>query len=308
MESLNVSQRFEACQSDMLRFDSMFKKLLRPLLPEAIWNRMHSMADGIRKRNLPEGYGPLLTLPLKVALSDFEDGARIRGYDQELEASQAVRRVAHNTMISYERAVTLYQQVCHLEKLGVAGALVECGVWKGGAAAIMALANLSHGHRRRELHLFDSFQGLPEPSGADGERALEKAAHKAGRSLSGSGELRPVEWDRAEKKDSESLFAAIGYPAEHVHYHVGWFQETLSQPAPLGDIALLRLDGDWYESTTICLEALYPAVVEGGFVVVDDYGHHEGCRKAVDEYFEREGMSEFLHHIDYTGRYWIRSK
>jgi hypothetical protein len=254
---------------------------------------------------LPEGYGPLDNLPLDFYFDRFGSG-RVKGYDGEAEAAAALARVAGHTMISYERAVTLYQQVRHLELNGIEGALVECGVWKGGASALMALANIEHGSKRRELFLFDSFQGLPEPTKRDGAAVMAKAQRLAGRNLSGSGALEPIGWDRASRRDCEEIFRTVGYPAEHVHYHEGWFQETLPRTTGIGAVALLRLDGDWYESTKVCLEILYPKVVPGGFVVIDDYGHHEGCREAVDEYRREHGIREFLHHIDTTGRYWIK--
>jgi len=75
----------------------------------------------------------------------------------------------------------------------------------------------------------------------------------------------------------------------------------------MGPIALLRLDGDWYESTKICLDGLYNHVVPGGVVVIDDYGHWEGCRRAVDEFIAGSKHPIFLNHIDYTGRYWIKA-
>jgi hypothetical protein len=260
----------------------------------------------LARRFLPDNYGPLDNVPLDFYFEHFAPG-RLKGYDGESEASAALSRVAGHTMISYERAITLYQQVCHLEESGIEGALVECGVWKGGAAALMALANLEHGRTRREIHLFDSFQGLPEPSSRDGQHDIAKAQRLAGRSLDGSGALRPVGWDRASREDSEALLREVGYPLQHVHYHEGWFQDTLAR-SDFGDIALLRLDGDWYDSTKACLDVLYPRVVPGGFVVIDDYGHREGCRAAVTDYRREHGIGEFLHHIDATGRYLIKPR
>ena len=92
-----------------------------------------------------------------------------------------------------------------------------------------------------------------------------------------------------------------------MHTHQGWFQDTVPRDAAaVGPIALLRLDGDWYDSTKVCLEGLYPSVVKYGSIVVDDYGHFEGCRKAVDEFVADLGYPVMLHHVDYSGRYWIK--
>jgi hypothetical protein len=92
-----------------------------------------------------------------------------------------------------------------------------------------------------------------------------------------------------------------------IHYHVGWFQDTLPHDAQaLGAIALLRLDADWYESTAVCLKYLYPKVAKHGVVIIDDYGHFEGCRRAVDEFLASQRAPILLNHIDYTGRYFVK--
>jgi hypothetical protein len=97
-----------------------------------------------------------------------------------------------------------------------------------------------------------------------------------------------------------------GYPSALTHFHAGWFQETLrALPAGFGAIALLRIDGDWYESTKICLEVLFPKVVSGGIVVIDDYGKWSGCREAVDEFLAGLQRPLLLNHIDAAGRYLI---
>jgi hypothetical protein len=238
---------------------------------------------------------------------------RPAGYDLEEEAREAIRIVRSHTMLSYERLITLYQQAAHCERARVPGCFVECGTWKGGAVAIMALANLRHGDRRRPLHLFDSFEGIPEPDeGADGEKAAREV-----RSVGGAarGRLSPVEGFYERFADGVGTLEInrrlmeeiVRYDPAYLRYHKGWFQDTVPRDAAgVGPVAILRLDGDWYASTKVCLEHLYGNVVPGGFVVVDDYGHYPGCRKAVDEFLEREGIRPFLTHIDYTGRYWIK--
>ena len=115
--------------------------------------------------------------------------------------------------------------------------------------------------------------------------------------------MGPIEDNR------ELLFQEIRYPEKKVHFHQGWFEETLPKDAPgIGKIALLRLDGDWYSSTKVCLDHLYSHVSKFGVVVIDDYGHWEGCRKAVDEFLAKLGSPVMLHHVDYTGRYWIKTE
>lgn len=234
-------------------------------------------------------------------------GSYLRGrsyYDGEAEIKEDVFWVRNHTMASFERMATLWQQVRYLDRHGVHGALVECGVWKGGAAGLMALAHMRSGHPPvRALHLFDSFEGIPEPRGdIDGSAAVSLAAGRASGALKSTGKLASGLGDSKQLLEVE-----IGYPKELIHYHEGWFQDTLPRDASaLGEIALLRLDGDWYDSTAVCLKHLYSKVVRHGVVVIDDYGHFDGCRRAVDEFVASLATPILLNHIDYTGRYFVK--
>jgi O-methyltransferase len=225
-----------------------------------------------------------------------------RHYDEEDLARQALKIVDEYTMTSYERMVTLWQQVRYLDRAGIDGGLVECGTWRGGAMGMMALAHLASGAPSRTLHLFDSFEGLPEPDeDKDREMAVDYASGKAGGALQSIGRcVGPLE-------DNQRLLnEIIGYPEALTKYHVGWFQDTVPAAASeMGAIALLRLDGDWYESTKVCLESLSPQVSSGGIVVIDDYGKWPGCRQAVDEFIARLSRPVFLSHIDASGRYYV---
>lgn len=241
-------------------------------------------------------------------------GAARLGYELEDAALAAIARVRPYTMLPPERLITLYQQVAHCEKTGLAGDLVECGVWKGGSTALMALANLERGAARRRIHLFDAFTDICEPDSAvDGERAVREV-RAWGKGGGTGGKLAPVTgfYDAMGGAgtldgNKELLEKTVGYPAEFLHYHIGWFQDTLPKDAPaMGPIAVLRLDGDWYASTKVCLEHLYDKVVLGGFVIVDDYGAYEGCRKAVDEFLAARRLAPYLHHVDAETRYWIK--
>ncbi len=237
------------------------------------------------------------------------------GYDLSAEAVAAAGRVAPYTMLSMERLITLYQQVAHCEKIGLQGAFVECGVWKGGGVGMMALANLKHGKARRDIHLFDAFDDICEPDRAvDGAGAAREASlfSPGGQA---QGRLQPLKgfYDHrgghgTVEGNRDLLERQLGYDPARLHFHKGWFQDTLPTDAKaVGPIALLRLDGDWHASTMVCLEHLYDLVVPGGFVVIDDYGCYEGCKKAVDEFRSRRKIDNFLNHIDETGRYWIKS-
>ena len=237
------------------------------------------------------------------------------GYDLEDEANELILRIRPNTMLSRERLVTLYQQVVHCERNDLAGDFVECGVWKGGSVGLMALANLKTGKSRRHIHLYDSFSEICEPDGkVDGARAVEevRAWSKDG---GVSGKLVPVAgfYDLLGgpgtlEGNRELLEKKIGYDPAFLHYHKGWFQDTLPATAKqVSQIAILRLDGDWYASTKVCLDYLYSKVVKDGFVIIDDYGAYDGCRKAVDEFRASQKINGYLHHIDKVARYWNKS-
>jgi len=244
------------------------------------------------------GWRPARATPLRDGYIDAAFGI-----DEEAAIKAAVRRVRANTMTSFERLASLWQQVRYLDRFGIEGSLVECGTWRGGAVGMMALAHLAtEPTPSRSIHLFDSFEGLPEPTADDGAKA---ASYARGRT---TGALDTIDACVAPLADNRALLeGAIGYPRDLLTYHQGWFQDTVPAAAPeLGPIALLRLDGDWYESTVVCLDHLYALVPPGGIVVIDDYGHWEGCRKAVDEFLETSEEPILLSHIDYTGRYWVK--
>ena len=237
------------------------------------------------------------------------------GYELEAEATECIRIVRDCTMLSKRRLVTLYQQVAYCEKYNIPGAFVECGVWKGGATGMMALANLRTATQRRHLHLFDAFQEICEPDASvDGERALREVKEFTGRSDRNTGKLKALTgfYDflgGAGTLDGnrQLLEKTIGYDAEFIHYHVGWFQDTLpTNHQDIGPIAVLRLDGDWYASTKVCLEYLFDKVVKGGVIIIDDYGTYEGCRKAVDEFMAHRGINAYLIPVDSDCRFLIK--
>jgi O-methyltransferase len=211
------------------------------------------------------------------------------------------RRVAPFTMTSPERVIALRDAVLYLSQLGVAGDFVECGVWRGGSMMVVAEA-LSARSDQRRLHLFDTFEGMSAPGEHDRSHAgdtatqvLAKAPRRAGRTL----------WCIADEEDVRRNLASTGYPMELVRLVRGKVEQTLPAAAP-ERIALLRLDTDWYESTRHELEHLYPRVVPGGIVIIDDYGYWQGARKAVDEYISTLERRPLLSRVDSTGRLIIK--
>lgn len=233
--------------------------------------------------------------------------------DLEKEAYQNIRLVRDYTMVTYQRLAALYQQTVFCETHNIPGSFVECGTWKGGSVGLMALGNLKHGSRRRPMHLFDSFEGIPEPDESiDGKKAVQQVKSVGGGTKGRLAHVKGFYEKYAEGigtlEDNKYLLETIiGYEPAFLHYYKGWFQDTLPKAAPgVGDIAILRLDADWYASTKVCLEYLYNKVVKGGFVIIDDYGCYEGCRKAVDEFMRENGIQAYLNHIDNESRYWIK--
>ncbi|MBI4947284.1 MAG: class I SAM-dependent methyltransferase [Bacteroidetes bacterium] len=235
------------------------------------------------------------------------------GFDLEVEAYSNIELIRPYTMLTYPRLVTLFQQVVFCERNKIEGCFVECGTWKGGAVGLMALANLKNNTIRRHIHLFDSFEGIPEPDElVDGARALNEV-----RSVKGETKGRLVAVKNLYETFADGIGTleinkklmeeVIGYDKSFLHYHKGWFQDTVPKDAlTVGKIAILRLDGDWYASTKVCLDHLFDNVVSGGFVIIDDYGTYEGCKKAVDEFMQSKNIKSFLIHIDASARYFIK--
>jgi len=167
----------------------------------------------------------------------------------------------------------------------------------------MGLAVESTGNHR-QIHLFDSFEGLPEPGPSDGVAAKE---YSGGR---GDGRLSPISrCDATLEQVQTFLFNRLRLNSARIQFHVGWFQQTIPAIAnQLGPIAMLRLDGDWYESTQVCLQHLYPKLSSGGVLILDDYFCWEGCRKATDEYREAHGIVAPIVRVDLDCGYWIKPK
>jgi hypothetical protein len=237
------------------------------------------------------------------------------GYPLEGEANECIKKIRAYTMLPYLRLLVLYQQAVFCEKHQIKGSFVECGVWKGGAVGLMALVNSRYGRERRTIHLFDAFDDICQPDASvDGEEAIQSVKRLAGADTETRGELKPIKgiYDSfggcgSLEENKRLLEEIVGYDSEYLRYHKGWFQDTLPQSASeIEDISILRLDGDWYASIKVCLDYLYSKVVKGGFVIVDDYGYLDGCRKAVDEFLEKNNITVYLNCVDSGCVYWIK--
>lgn len=207
------------------------------------------------------------------------------------------------TMTNPERLVMLSRAVKHVVNTRVPGAIVECGVWRGGSMMVAASTLLRADAADRRLYLFDTFEGMPEPSAHDRTVFGDSAAERfEARRRAGAGHDRT----RAGIDEVRSNMASTGYPAQLVEYVAGKVEDTLPARAP-DEIAVLRLDTNWYESTRHELETLWPRVSRGGIVIFDDYGHWEGCRRAVDEYLGRLEAPPFLFRTDYSERVLVKN-
>jgi hypothetical protein len=164
-----------------------------------------------------------------------------------------------------------------------------------------ALALEHECERDRELYQFDTFEGKTEPTAHD--RAFDGAS--AGTLLKHSDKSEEI-WCYADLADVRANLASTGYPEQRVHFVKGPVEQPIPLDPPLPPIALLRLDTDWYESTKHELLHLFPLLERGGILIVDDYGHWQGARRAVDEYLAQQPQSYFLHRIDYTGRLIVK--
>lgn len=186
--------------------------------------------------------------------------------------SKLISIIKPYTLLDEPRLDNLWKVSLYLNEKGIKGAFVECGVMNGGSAGLIASIG-----RDRQTWLFDSWNGLPEPTKYDVKFPLwnhpEGVKGKKGADKG------------SEEKVRELLFDKLGLEKYRVHLIKGWFEDTILGQ-DIGKIALLHLDCDWYESVKLCLETLYDQVVENGIIVVDDYTDWRGCKKAVDEFIK----------------------
>ncbi|MEU0953454.1 TylF/MycF/NovP-related O-methyltransferase [Streptomyces niveus] len=212
--------------------------------------------------------------------------------DYDDEAKEIIRAVKPFTMTSPERLNAFILATRHVVRHNIPGDIVECGVWRGGSMQACARTLLALGETDRGLHLFDTFEGMPPPTAED----LRRDGKSAEDLLAAQGKDRPI-WAVASLEDVQAGFANVPYPGERVHYVQGLVEDTLPQQAP-EQISILRLDTDWYASTKHELEFLYPRLVSGGVLLIDDYGYWQGSRQAVDEFLEKTGERLLMLRMD----------
>lgn len=205
------------------------------------------------------------------------------------------------TMTGLERMYGLYKAVEYVARSQIPGSIVECGVWKGGSSMVAALSLLAFGDSSRDMYLYDTFEGMPAPGPDDIQYDNLSAAERAARQ-------NIADWSTIANAGVDEVAANLArthYPASRLHYVKGMVEQTL--PGTLPDrIALLRLDTDWYESTRHEMQHLFPRLSPGGVLLIDDYGHWKGSKKAVDEYLAEHNIPLLLNRIDYTARIGVK--
>ena len=217
------------------------------------------------------------------------------------EELELLNRVESYTMTSGERLAGLLHAVEYLVANQIKGDFVECGVWRGGSMMAAAYTLLRLGDTSRHLYLYDTFEGLPPPTEKDVSYDGTPAQKYYGRTA----DKDPVLWCVASVEEVERNLLSTGYPKDKIFLIKGSVEETIPQHAP-AEIALLRLDTDWYESTTHELKYLYPRLSENGVLIIDDYGHWQGAKQAVDEFFAAQKVLPLMNRLDYTGRLLIK--
>ncbi len=214
-------------------------------------------------------------------------------HDPELREQGKDWPVQAHTMIGLRRLRHLRECVEKVLQDGVPGDLIEAGVWRGGASIMMRAVLAAYGVDDRLVWLADSFCGLPPPN-------PERYPDDEGMHFEGFADLAvPLDVVKGN-------FERYGLLDDRVRFVAGLFAQTLSG-IPSSQFAVIRLDGDLYESTIDSLNALYPKLVPGGFAVIDDYGVYPACRAAVNDYRERHCIVEAIHEIDWAGAFWRKS-
>ena len=263
----------------------LYLELMKKCLTFSLWDGR----DGAFDQNLPAT--SLRRTLKKLIKRTRRDGS---GGGQDLQSRMEGRDwpVLAHTMIGMKRLDNL--QFCVESALAdnVPGDLIETGVWRGGATIFMRAILKAHGVTDRLVWVADSFEGLPPP---DPEKYPADAGdiHHL---------LEPLAISQEQVKHN---FERYGLLDDQVGFLKGWFRETLPN-APIKRLAVMRLDGDMYESTMDALTNLYPRLSVGGFVVVDDFGAVPGCRRAIEDFREAEGITAKIQEIDWSGVYWRR--
>jgi hypothetical protein len=209
------------------------------------------------------------------------------------------------TMTSIERMYALYKAVLYVLRNNIEGDFIECGVWRGGSSMLIAKMLNQRQVNNKKLFMFDTFEGMSEPTQYD----VDYHGENAKQLLTNSSKDDPQSiWCFSGFEEVYNNIMKTGLSPDQFSMIKGKVEDTIPEKLLTKNIALLRLDTDFYESTKHELIHLFPLLKDNGVIVIDDYGHWQGCRKAVDEYFETNKIDLLLNRIDNTGRIGIKNK
>jgi hypothetical protein len=210
------------------------------------------------------------------------------------------------TMGRRERLIATINACKHAVQAGIDGDFVECGVWRGGNSIAAKLTFENYGSDKK-VWLFDTFTGMTEPSEVDTSRFVKKSSLERFRETQKD---QHNEWCFASIEDVRANFEQAGADLSRVQFVAGDVTKTLADEQNLPDrLCVLRLDTDWYDSTRAELEILYPRLSTGGSLLIDDFGHWDGARRAVEEYLGTlpPASRPLLHFTDYSGRSGVKT-
>lgn len=264
--------------------EHLYLELLKGLLTRYIF------PEEQRVVNPRSGAKRALMAPLRKLLkSRGIEITRWVAYDREARENGKDWPADAETMVGIKRLDNIEFCVADVVRRGVPGDLIETGVWRGGATIFMRAALEAFGDETRSVWVADSFQGLPKP-----DPSME---HDVADALWQYPQLA------ISQEQVKANFERYGMLDERVKFLPGWFEDTLPT-APIDRLAVLRLDGDMYESTMVALDALYPKLSPGGYVIIDDYDAIQGCHQAVEDFRTREGIDDPLARVDWTCVFW----
>jgi len=262
-------------------------RILHSVLPNAIFNIIYGYLRAVYQ--LLGRWSYILKTKFLIISSN----------DETILKHSLTRKLLPYTMGGWKAMHNAFDSVALIEQANIKGSIVECGVAQGGTSAMMAEANRALGGNKRHKWLFDSYEGLPAPGLFDYKDGI------VGEVVSplGVGDCIGTE---AEVRFL--MFQTLKFEPNNVTLVKGWFDKTVPEmKSKVGPISILRLDGDWYESTKIPLENFFDQITDGGIIIVDDYATCYGSQRAVDEFFE-ERQLDFELKADGRGGAWFQKK